>query len=440
MSTSWWMQNAWVDSAPVPSVRLVTDGEQITQLLTGVAPCDGDTIVEGLILPGFANVHSHVFHRALRGASATGSSFWAWREVMYRVACRLTPDSYYSLALAAYQEMLRGGYTSVGEFHYLHHQADGSRYDDPNAMGLALIAAARDAGIRITLLDTAYFSSGFGAAPTPVQRRFCDASAHDWAERVSLLSSDRTTRIGAAIHSIRAVDPAQAHEVSQWAAGQSVPLHVHLSEQVAENDECLRRWSVTPTRLLAEAGVWSSRATAVHATHLGEPDVAILAQAGAVVGLCPSTEADLADGFPPLASYLDHGAELAVGSDQNVSSDGLAEAQAVDAGLRLLTRRRDGLGAADLVTMLGAAGQRSLGWTQAGRIAVGALADWVVVGLGSPRLAGTELPEVPRIAVAADITEVVVAGHVVARPDADSDTELAARIDRLCRETRSSLA
>lgn len=437
MTMSYWLENAWLSSGPASRVRVVTEGERISSLSVGAQPQAADKVIRGLVMPGFANTHSHIFHRALRGVGGTGSSFWAWREMMYRVANRLTPELYYEFALAGYQEMLRGGYTSVGEFHYLHHQPDGSPYADPNAMGKAVVAAAEAAGIRLTLLDTAYFSSGFGAPPISGQRRFCDSSAQGWAERVSLLTDTSMMRVGSAIHSVRAVSPEQAEIVTSWAVENRAPLHVHLSEQVAENEKCAEVWGVTPTQLLARSGVWSPLSTAVHATHLTESDIAILAEAGARVALCPSTEADLADGLPPLRSFVRAGVPLAVGSDQNVSSDALGEIQAVDALVRLLSQRREGLGAAGLISDLSQVGQESLGWPDAGQIAVGRLADWVVIALDSPRLAGCALSEIPRAATAADIVEVIVAARTVARPDTDSGRELAVRLGQLCSKVRA---
>src|SRR5699024_577839 len=197
-----------------------------------------------LLLPGLANCHSHVFHRALRGRThAGGGTFWTWREQMYALAAALDPDLLHRLARAAYAEMAAAGTTAVGEFHYLHHRPDGGSYEEPNAMADAVIQAARDVGIRIALLDACYLSSGFDEPPQGVQRRFDDGDATRWADRVQALharyASAADVVVGAAIHSVRAVPADQLATVAQWAHGHAAPLHVHLSEQPAENEQCL---------------------------------------------------------------------------------------------------------------------------------------------------------------------------------------------------------
>ncbi|MFT4264738.1 MAG: amidohydrolase family protein, partial [Nocardioides sp.] len=207
------LERAWVGGTVRDRVLVEIEDGRLTAVTPdagGAAGAAGVVRVPGLTLPGLANTHSHAFHRALRGRAQAGrGTFWTWREQMYAVAGRLDPDLYYDLARATYAEMLAAGYTAVGEFHYLHHQPDGRPYDDPNAMGHALLAAARDAGIRITLLDTLYLSSGFGDAPEGVQRRFSDGTAEAWRERVSALTApEDTARIGVAAHSVRAVPAA----------------------------------------------------------------------------------------------------------------------------------------------------------------------------------------------------------------------------------------
>ena len=228
------------------------------------------------MLPGFANAHSHAFHRALRGRTHEhGGTFWTWRERMYAVAARLDPDSYLALARAAYAEMALAGVTAVGEFHYLHHGPDGRPYADPNAMGHALAQAAADAGIRLTLLDTCYLTADVDGRPVEgVQRRFSDGTADAWAERVAALRDGPGLRIGVAAHSVRAVPRAALPVVAEAAGGR--PLHVHLSEQPAENAACLAAHGLTPTGLLAAEGLLGPATTAVHATHLTGADIALL--------------------------------------------------------------------------------------------------------------------------------------------------------------------
>lgn len=224
--TRYWLEHAWLGTHVEPGLVLeVTADGRIGALRTGVeTPPPGAEVLRGLTVPGLANAHSHAFHRALRSVVQVGSgTFWTWREVMYRVAQNLTPDTYFALARAVYAEMALAGITNVGEFHYVHHAPGGAPYADPNAMGEALIEAAAAAGIRITLLDTAYLSSGFGAAPEPHQLRFSDGTADAWAERVSALKPREHALIGAAIHSVRAVPAGQLATVARWAEERQAP-------------------------------------------------------------------------------------------------------------------------------------------------------------------------------------------------------------------------
>jgi formiminoglutamate deiminase len=347
----------------------------------------GGATVPGLTMPGLANCHSHAFHRALRGRTQTErGSFWTWREQMYRLAEDLTPDSYRALATEVYREMLATGITAVGEFHYVHHQPGGTPYDDPNEMGKALLAAADDAGIRIRLLDTCYLAAGFGQEAEGVQRRFSDGDAERWAERVEAFGDDR---VGAAIHSVRAVPRAQLATVARWAQGRGVPLHVHLSEQVAENDACEEVYGLTPTQLLAEEGVLGPMTTVVHATHLTETDVRLLGESRTFACFCPTTERDLADGIGPSRFLHDAGSRLTLGSDSHAVIDLFEEMRAVEMHERLATQQRGHWSAGELLAAATYGGHASLGFPDAGRIAVGQRADLVTVDLDSWRTRGT---------------------------------------------------
>ncbi|WP_030950903.1 formimidoylglutamate deiminase, partial [Streptomyces sp. NRRL S-481] len=277
-SKTYWLEHAWLGTHVEPGVTLeVRDGRITAVRPDADTPPSGAEVLRGLTLPGLANAHSHAFHRALRGTAQVGSgTFWTWREVMYATAARLTPDTYHALARAVYAEMALAGVTAVGEFHYVHHAPGGTHYADPNAMGEALIAAAAEAGIRITLLDTAYLSSGFGQPPTAHQLRFSDGTADSWAERCSVLKERDHARIGAAVHSVRAVPADQLATVARWAEERRAPLHVHLSEQTAENEACLEIHGCTPTQLLALHGVLGPRTTGVHNTHLTAEDISLI--------------------------------------------------------------------------------------------------------------------------------------------------------------------
>jgi formiminoglutamate deiminase len=401
----------------------VADG-RFTRISPGVAvPPPGAVRLAGLTVPGLANAHSHAFHRALRGRTHAGAGdFWAWRDRMYAVATRLDPASYETLARACFAEMALAGITVVGEFHYLHHGPDGRPYDDPNAMAVALRAAAAAAGVRLTLLDTLYLQGDVDGGPlSPVQQRFSDGDADRWADRVSPLADawrgDPLARVGVAVHSVRAVDPASMGVVAGLAERGSWAIHVHVSEQAAENQACLAVHGRSPVQLLADAGVLGPRTTAVHATHVDRADIRRLASAGCTVCLCPTTERDLADGVGSARALVAEGVPLAVGSDSHAAIDLFEEARAVELDERLVFGTRGGLSPAALLTAATEAGAKSLGWPDAGRLEVGALADFVTVGLDSVRLAGAPddalLAAIVYAATAADVTNVVVAGRPV---------------------------
>jgi formiminoglutamate deiminase len=398
-----------------------------TAVTAGVGePPPGATRRRGLTVPGFANAHSHAFHRVLRGRTHGGrrGSFWTWRDEMYGAAAALDPEGYHRLARAVYAEMALAGITTVGEFHYLHHQPDGTPYDDPNAMAAALVAAARDVGIRLTLLDACYLQGGIATGPNGVaaarldgvQRRFGDGDGDAWAARVEQLRDADDVRIGAAIHSVRAVDPKTMELVAAWAAERAAPLHAHVSEQPAENEQCLAAYGRAPVALLADHGVLSDRFTAVHATHLAGGDVEQLGAASATCCFCPTTERDLADGIGPARALVDAGARLCLGSDSHAVIDPLEEARAVELHERLAAGARGYHDPAALLTMATAAGHVSLGWPAAGRLAPGAPADLVTIGADSVRTAGLgrdPLGIAVFAAGAGDITHVIASGRVI---------------------------
>ncbi|MFE0886394.1 formimidoylglutamate deiminase [Streptomyces rochei] len=422
---TYWLEHAWLGTHVEPGVAVdVGDDGRIAAVRTDVpAPPPGAEILRGLTLPGLANAHSHAFHRALRGTVQVGSgTFWTWREVMYSVADRLTPETYLDLARAVYAEMALAGITTVGEFHYVHHAPGGTAYADPNAMGESLIQAAADAGVRITLLDTCYLSSGFGQPPDTHQLRFSDGTADAWAQRCSLLEERDHARIGAAVHSVRAVPADQLATVARWAEERGAPLHVHLSEQTAENDACHAAHGCTPTRLLADHGVLGPRTTGVHNTHLTDEDIALLGGSRTGTCMCPTTERDLADGIGPAVALQQAGSPLSLGSDSHAVVDLLEEARAMELNERLRTRTRGHWTAAALLRAASADGHAALGWDDAGTIEPGARADLATVALDSVRTAGP----LPRLgaetavfaATAADVRHTVVGGRHVVRDGA----------------------
>ena len=403
--TAYWAEHAWLPGGVAAGVTLEVGEGRFTRVDQGTPP-GGATRLAGVVLPGFADVHGHAFHRALRGRThADGGTFWSWREAMYAVAARLDPDSYLALARTTYTELARAGVSTVGEFHYVHHGPGGVPYQDPNAMAEALRQAAADAGVRLTLLDTCYLAGGLAAdgyLPLEgVQQRFGDRDAEAWAARVAAIAPSESMRVGAAVHSVRAV-PAVALSTVTSGTG---PLHVHLSEQPAENEACLAYHGRTPAALLAEHGVLTPRTTAVHGTHLTPSDVDTLARAGTGVCFCPSTEADLADGIGPARVLRDAGVRLSLGTDQHVRADLLAEARDLEMHQRLATGHR---GIFDPVELVGALTDHSaLGWPDAGRLAPGARADLVAVTLDPT----AEPDQVVFAASTADIHTVLIEGR-----------------------------
>jgi formiminoglutamate deiminase len=432
--TSYWCELAWLGGEAAESGVLVqVDGERIASVEAGVVAPAEATRLDGLTLPGLANAHSHAFQRALRGrAQRAGGSFWTWREDMYAVAARIDPQNYFRLARATFAEMALAGITAVGEFHYLHHAPGGAPYADPNEIGAAMIAAASEAGIRITLLDACYLHGGIGESLNEVQRRFADADADAWAARASALSATDGARIGAAIHSVRAVDPASAASVAAWAGGHRCPLHAHVSEQPAENVACLDAYGETPVAVLERAGALAANFTAVHATHLTGADIAALAGSGGHCCFCPTTERDLADGIGPARELADAGASLALGSDSHAVIDQFEEARALELDERLATGERGRHGAAALLRAATAGGHAALGWGDAGAIEPGAHADLVTVGLDGVRLAGTTAETAPEAAVfaasAADIDRVICGGREIVRDGAHVELDVAAEL------------
>ncbi|MEY2400397.1 MAG: hypothetical protein QOJ08_508 [Ilumatobacteraceae bacterium] len=423
--TTFWSELAWLgdlDGAVDAGVTITVEGDRITGVATNTKPPGDAQRLAGLTIPGMANAHSHAFHRALRGRThGESGSFWTWRDRMYALADRLDPDLYRDLATATFAEMVLAGFTCVGEFHYLHHDRGGRSYGQPNEMGDVLLDAAASAGIRITFLDTCYLRAGMTADAqlNNAQRRFTDGDVESWVGRVDGLVDRPGTQIGAAIHSVRSVDPASMSVVAGWAGSRNVPLHAHVSEQPAENEQCCAVHGCTPVELLARHDVLGDRFTAVHATHLATNDIALLQASRSTCCICPTTERDLADGIGPTGAFRDAGVAMAIGSDSHAVIDPFEEARAIELDERLATLRRGTHRAGELLAAATENGYRSLGWHDGGRIAVGALADLTSVALTSPRLAGIDpdhsAAAVVFAATAGDVHHVVVGGRVVVK-------------------------
>jgi formimidoylglutamate deiminase len=351
------------------------------------------------LLPGFVNGHSHVFQRFLRGRThrpiSRKDSFWTWRRKMYQEANQLTPDSLYRVALHTYREMLSAGYTSVGEFHYVHHQVTGEPYANPNAMSEAVLRAGKAAGIRVVLLMVAYARGGINQPPEEEQRRFCDASVEDFLARVDALRSTGVP-VGIAPHSIRAVPEDWLRPLAAYSQSHNLPFHIHVDEQRAEIKQCLDAYGCTPIELLERYEVLDARTTIIHATHANEAEIEILKKRRATVCVCPTTEGDLGDGIAPYAELVAAGIPLAIGADSNVCLSPFEELRWAEYTARMRYERRRILIADPLASpgpflldMGTRNGARSLG-LNTGVIAPGMQADFVAINLKHPMVAGCD--------------------------------------------------
>ncbi|MGJ6126951.1 formimidoylglutamate deiminase [Mycolicibacterium sp. Y3] len=411
---------ALVDGVFAGDVRVTLDRGMVTGLEAGVDQRPGDVQLD-VVVPGFVNAHSHAFHRDLRGHThADGGDFWQWRNRMYDIASRLSPESYRDLAEQVFTEMRDAGYTAVGEFHYVHHLPDGTRYPCHD-MEIALADAATAAGIRLVLLDTCYLRGGIGQPLDDRQRRFGDSDVYGWLERWHALRDrlDAAGRglvtLGAAIHSVRAVSRQDLAVIVEHLPG-DVPVHAHVSEQPAENDACMAAYGVTPVGLLADCGMLTPRFSAVHATHLTADDIRLLGDARTTVVMCPTTEADLGDGIGPAPELLAAGAGLAIGSDQHAVIDPWEELGRLELDQRLRFRRR-GVFSPDMLWQAGSlGGLRSLGLTMGRRrspgLAVGLPFDAVEVDVRTPRTRGARPDQLPLVARSSDVTATIVGGHL----------------------------
>jgi formimidoylglutamate deiminase len=366
-----------------------------------------------LRLPGFVNAHSHAFQRSLRGRvervdpAGVEDDFWTWREGTYAAAAALDPDSLHAVALLAYREMAAAGYVAVGEFHYPHHRPDGTRYPDPNAMAHAVAAAAAEAGIELVLLMAAYARAGPGRPPAPAQRRFCDPSVAAYLERVEALAAE--CRVGVAPHSVRALPRDWLVEIARYAGETGLVVHVHADEQRREVDECRAEHGLAPIELLADVGLLGPRTTVVHATHASDRELDLLADAGAGVCACPTTEGNLGDGFLPAARLLTRGIPVSIGSDSNTRIDPLEELREIEICARRQAERRNVLvppgadGPAGYLLEIGTAnGARALG--------LAAPPAQIEIDLAHPQLAGVAAADVPAALVFGCSTDVVRAG------------------------------
>jgi formimidoylglutamate deiminase len=373
------------------------------------------------LLPGFVNTHSHSFQRLIRGKSESramsGRDFWSWRGTMYHAAAQLDPQDVYDVARMAFLEMLMSGTTTVGEFHYLHNAPDGRPYDDPNLLSKQVIAAAQSVGIRIVLLRSAYLRSGYELPPDPGQIRFFE-SASQFIKNIEALADATEVPIGVAPHSLRAVPLRELKEIAAWTRERKLPLHMHVAEQVAENEACLREYGLTPVALLGREGLLGPDFTAVHAIHITAEEIGLLAQAGTTVCSCPTTERNLGDGVIVADQVMREGIRIALGSDSQAQIDPLEDARELEYHLRLDRQQRailDQIGEQTLASRLfdcaTVNGARALGF------AAGELADFFTVDLDDLSIAGHSGEDLLPLAVfslsRSAVRDVVVNGHRV---------------------------
>ena len=396
----WHAEHAWLGHAAEDVLIKVARG-RFEAISEGVPMPAGATALKGWTIPGLANVHSHAFQRALRGRVESGAGdFWEWRQRMYDAA-EWDVVGYRTHCRAVFQEMLGAGITAVGEFHYLHAQG--------NALGRAMIQAAQEVGIRLTLLDACYLRGGLdGRRLEGAQRTFSDGDAEHWVRRMDELRESDGVRIGAAIHSVRAVDARSMRTVASWARERGAPLHVHLAEQPGEVDECAAVEGCTPTELLEREGILGPDLTAVHAIHVSDGDISLLGRQQVTVCACPTTERDLGDRVGPLQQLSAAGCPLSVGSDSNAVIDMLEESRALELDQRRATGRRVLHQPEELLRAATSGGMRALGW-QSGDLKPGSLADFVTLGHSGPLSAAS----IVFAASGRDVTNVVVGGMTV---------------------------
>jgi formiminoglutamate deiminase len=404
-SGQWHADQAWIGHR-ADDVLIEVEGGRIKGVTEGVAAPTGAVRLEGWTIPGFANVHSHAFQRSLRGTiESGGGDFWEWRRHMYKAAEGWDPATYAKEASVIFREMVAAGITAVGEFHYLHEHGNG--------LGEALIDAASAVGMRITLIDACYLRGGLDRSLEGVQQTFSDGDADRWAARVDELKDGAGVRIGAAIHSVRAVDPQSMRTVASWARKRNAPLHIHLAEQPAEVEECLAVEGCTPAQLLEREGILGPDLTAIHAIHVDERDISLLGEHKVSVCACTTTERDLGDRVGPIRKLVDAGSALCVGSDSNAVIDLLEEARGIELDQRRATGRRVLHHPEDLLRAATVDGMRALGW-DAGELKPGLLADFITIGQRPPVLwRQLDLGYLMFCSSAQDVTNVVIGGQTV---------------------------
>ena len=400
----WHAEQAWLGHRAEDVLIDVRDG-RIVAVEEGTPAPEGAIALKGWTIPGLANAHSHAFQRLLRGEiESGGGDFWEWRARMYRFT-EWDPADYMKHARLVFREMLEAGITAAGEFHYLHRHG--------NLLGKALIDAAREEGIRLTLIDACYLRGGLDGRPLEAEQlTFSDGDADSWARRVDELRDSEGVRIAAAIHSVRAVDSESMRIVATYARERRIPLHIHLAEQIAEVEECLAVEGCTPAELLDREGILGPDLTAVHAIQVSEHDIELLGENHVTVCACPTTERDLGDRVGPLVALTEAGCGLAAGSDSNAVTDILEEARALELDQRRATGGRVLHQPEDLLRAATAGGMQSLGW-EAGELRPGMLADFITLDQTNSLWRELSPSYIVYGFSAGDVVNVVVGGETV---------------------------
>jgi formimidoylglutamate deiminase len=406
----WLPDYLWVNGRTESGIALFADESgAITRFSTaGEDLARAQRLKNRAVFPGLVNVHSHTFQRVIRGRTewrnrGQRDTFWTWREKMYDAATRLTPEQIYQTAKAPFLEMLLSGITTVGEFHYLHHQADGTRYPDPNLIGKLVMQAAREVGLRIVLLRTAYLRAGYGKNPNPGQTRFITRDAATFISDTEELSSwakksyaPGEAEVGVAPHSVRAVTHDYLGEIADYARQRELPVHMHVSEQPGENEACIQEYGVSPVTWLKQMGLLGPRFTAVHAIHISEAEAGLLAESGSSICACPTSERNLADGAVRADWLLARGATICLGSDSQIQIDLLEDARLLEYHLRMQQLERVVLDSPapererlsrTLYETASKSGAKSLGQS-VGELVVGKPADFIGIDLTDLSVAG----------------------------------------------------
>ena len=436
------MSEAWLPDLIYANGRFQSDTALVfDRKVLGLAPADEVSnpirLKNRALLPGLVNAHSHAFQRVIRGRTErrsqhTNDSFWTWREQMYSAANRLSPEDIYVASRMAFLEMALAGITAVGEFHYLHHAPDGSRYDDPNLLEREVIRAARDVGLRIALLRVAYARAGYQTEPNPQQIRFIESSPDEYLSHLEkLLAAPELNNtpdawVGVAPHSVRAVPLDYLKTVVEFANARGLPVHMHVAEQTAEVAACIEEYRRSPVALLDTEGLLSERFTAVHAIHVTPKAIGALARAQANVCACPTTERNLGDGVVPVDGYFNAGVAVSLGTDSQTQIDLLEDARELEYHLRLQHTARNVLApesdtnesalARRLFACATASGATSIGFG-GGTLEPGAPADFFTVDLNDPSIAGSSsenlLPNIVFSLSRTAIKDVVVSGKQI---------------------------